>query len=357
MSVFDSESYRDHEFVSFCQDSETGLKAIIGVHDSTLGPALGGCRMWPFVSEQEALEDVLRLSRGMTYKAAMADLSYGGGKAVIIGDSRTQKTPELFRRFGRFVDSLHGAYITAEDVGTSPVDMEYVREVTDHVAGYTQGGSGDPSPATAWGVFHGIRAAANAAFGTADLTGKHVAVQGLGHVGYWLVKYLHEAGAQLTVTDIFPDRVREIADEFKATAVAPDEIYAVDADIFAPCALGAIVNDETMPLIKAKVIAGAANNQLKEDRHGDMLRQRGILYAPDYVINAGGIINIRYEGPQYNKQAAFDHCARIYDTLSHLFTEADRAAEPTNIAADRLAEEKLAVAKRKKSKPALRRVG
>ncbi len=344
MPVFASPSFNGHEQVSFWHDPDCGLRAIIAVHDTRRGPALGGLRMWPYACEDEALEDVLRLSRGMTYKAAMADLPFGGGKAVILGDPKTDKSPALFASFGRFVDSLGGRYITAEDVGIAPADIEQVRRATAHVAGIAEGGSGDgdPSPGTAWGVFHGLRAAVRHRLGRDDLQDVHVAVQGLGHVGWLLCRHLHDAGARLSVCDIDPARVSEARAVFGAKPVAVDAIYDVDCDVYAPCALGATVNDETVARLRARVIAGSANNQLAEARHGRALRERGILYAPDYVINAGGIINISHEGPGYDRAAAMAHCARIGETLAELFRRADAEQSATADMADRMAEQILA---------------
>ncbi len=342
MSVFTSRSFADHEEVVFCNDVDTGLKAIIAVHDTTLGPALGGCRMWPYASEDEALEDVLRLSQGMTYKSSVAGLNLGGGKTVIIGDPRADKTPELFEALGRFVNKLGGAYVVAEDVGTSVADMESVRQSTRFVAGTSEGGVGDPSPATAWGVFHGIRASVRHALGKDSLQDVYVTVQGLGHVGYILCSHLHEAGAKLIVSDIHDDVIEKTRADFGAEVVAPDQVYAADADVFAPCALGAVINDDTIPQLKARIVAGSSNNQLAEDRHGLALRERGILYAPDYVINAGGIVVISHEGPDYDEEAAMDHVATIGDRLSDIFVRADGENSPTNVMADRMAEERIA---------------
>jgi len=346
MAVFSSPSFDDHEFVHFCHDPDSGLKAIIAVHDRTLGPALGGCRMWAYDCEAEALEDVLRLSRGMTYKAAISGIAYGGGKSVIIGESSTDKSPALFRALGRHVEALGGRYIVAEDVGTSVPDMEIVRSETGHVAGISEGGSGDPSPATAWGVFHGIRAAVAHKLGRDDLAGVRIAVQGLGHVGMILCRHLVEAGAKLVVSDLRDDVVRSAQRTYGATATSPDAIYGQDVDVFAPCALGATVNDDTVGRFKATIIAGSANNQLAEDRHGDALAAAGVLYAPDYVINAGGIINISHEGATYDKTAAFDHCASIHDTLARLFQRADAENIAPNRMADRMAEERIAQARK-----------
>ena len=342
MNVFAAPSFANHEEVVFCNDPQAGLKAIIAIHDTTLGPALGGCRMWPYASEQAALEDVLRLSRGMTYKAALADLDRGGGKAVIIGDPRHDKTPALFHGLGRFVEGLGGRYIVAEDVGTSVPDLEIVRQQTRHVAGIAEGGSGDPSPATAWGVYHGIKAAVRHRLGRQDVDGLRIAVQGLGHVGEHLCRHLAEHGARLIVSDIDAQAVRRAQERFGAAALKPDDIYEAEADVFAPCAMGAILNDETIPRLKVSIVAGAANNQLARDHHGRALSARGILYAPDYVINAGGIINISHEGRRYDKSRAFNHIAGIDEKLAELFERAEAERVPTNVMADRLAEERVA---------------
>ncbi len=340
MSIFNHPEFANHEDVVFCHDRDSGLNAIIAIHDTTLGPALGGLRMWPYASDDDALTDVLRLSRGMTYKAAMADLELGGGKAVIIGDPKTDKAPELFESFGRFVDSLGGRYITAEDVGTCVADLGLVGRATNHVAGLAEL-SGDPSPATAWGVFHGIRAAVAHRLGRSELNGLTVAVQGVGHVGFHLCEFLHQAGASLIVTDIDDNAAKCVADRFGAHAVHPDDIYATDAEVFAPCAMGAILNDDTVARLAAKIVAGSANNQLAEDHHGEVLAARNVLYAPDYVINAGGIINISHERPVYDKAKAFDHTAGIYDTLLSLFAQADAANLPPYAMADRMAEQRI----------------
>ncbi len=354
MSVSQSPSFHDHEQVVFCYDAAVGLNAIIAIHNTTLGPALGGLRMWPYDSESEALEDVLRLSRGMTYKAALANLSFGGGKAVIIGDPKSGKTDALLERFGEFVDSLGGRYITAEDVGTSTRDLAVVRRRTKFAAGFDDGGSGDPSPITAWGVFHGIRAAVAHRLGRPDLIGTVVSVQGLGHVGEYLCQFLHEAGAKLVVADIDAERVTRVAARFDAKSVAPEAIYTETVDVFAPSAMGAILNDETIPVLNASVVAGSANNQLAKDRHGGMLAERNILYAPDYVINAGGIININYEGSNYDAQAALDHAAQIHGTLAELFQMAKATGKPTNLIADDLAEARITAARRDEQPERLR---
>jgi len=348
MPVSYSPSFRGHEQVVFCYDADVGLNAIIAIHDTTLGPALGGLRMWPFASEMKALEDVLRLSRGMTYKAAMSGLPFGGGKAVIIGDPKTDKSEALLERFGEFVDGLGGRYITAEDVGTSTRDLAVIRRRTKYAAGFADGGSGDPSPVTAWGVFHGIRAAVAHRLRLPNLANVTIAIQGLGNVGLELARFLHEAGARLVVSDLDAERVEQAVANFGARAVEPLRIYGEPADVFAPCALGAVLNDDTIPRLTASVVAGSANNQLAEDRHGTALMQRRILYAPDYVINAGGIININYEGPRYDAKAAMAHAARIYETLSELFQSAGRQGVPTNIVADSLAETRIAAAKAKR---------
>ncbi|AVX20063.1 leucine dehydrogenase [Carboxydocella sporoproducens DSM 16521] len=340
LEVFEYMKKYDYEQVVLCYDKASGLKAIIAIHDTTLGPALGGTRMWTYASEDDAILDALRLSRGMTYKAAAAGLNLGGGKTVIIGDPRKDKSEALFRAFGRYVESLNGRYITAEDVGTSVQDMEYVRMETRWVTGVASG-SGDPSPMTAFGVWKGMKAAAKEKFGTDSLSGMTVAVQGLGHVGYYLCKYLADEGAKLVVTDIFPERVEKVVQEFGARAVEPEAIYGVEAEIFAPCALGAVVNDETLPQFKFQIIAGAANNVLKEERHGDELEAKGILYAPDFVINAGGLINVADELEGYNRERAIQKIAGIYDNILRVFAIAKRDNIPTYKAAEVMAEERI----------------
>jgi leucine dehydrogenase len=294
MNLFDTISSMGHEQLVVCHDKSSGYRGIIAIHDTTLGPALGGTRFWSYASDEEALTDVLRLSRGMTYKNAVAGLNLGGGKAVIIGDNKVANREMIFRAHGRFVESLGGRYVTAEDVGTSPTDMDFVHMETDYVAGLA-GRSGDPSPVTARGVFRAIQASAKWTWGTEDLTDKVVSLQGCGHVGYYLAKNLNAAGAKLIVTDIDVEKVKAVVEETGAQVVAPDAIYGVQADIFAPCALGGIINDETIPQLKVKIVAGGANNVLLEPRHGDELERRGILYAPDYVANAGGVINVYSE--------------------------------------------------------------
>lgn len=344
MAVFNLRAYDDHEQIVFCRDVESGLKAIICVHNTNLGPAVGGCRMWDYNSDEGALIDALRLSRGMTYKNAMAGLNMGGGKSVIIGNSKTMKSEELFRAFGRFVDKLSGKYITAEDVGINPQDMAIVNKETNHVLGL-EGKSGDPSPVTAYGVFTGLKAAVNHRLGRSDLDGLKVSVQGLGHVGYYLCRHLHEQGAKLVVTDINQESIDRVVDEFGATAVDTDDIYHQEVDVYAPCALGATINDNTIPKLKASVVAGAANNQLAEDRHGQILMEKGILYAPDYVINAGGIINVSFE-ENYDQAAALKKVDEIYGTLTEVFDASKASGSPTNIIVDELARKRVADAKK-----------
>lgn len=347
MPVFTHPEFDGHELVTWASDPASGLRAIVAVHNTRLGKGLGGCRMWPYASEHEALTDVLRLSRGMTYKAAMAGLPQGGGKSVIIGDPRRDKTPALMRAMGRAVDALGGRYVVAEDSGTSVADMRLMAEVTAHVGGLADarataaGRTGDPSPATAYGTFVGIKAGVRERLGREDLKGLRVAIQGVGNVGYRLAKHLHEAGATLWVTDLHAPAVERCVKEFAATAVAMDSIFAIEADVFAPCALGAILNDRTIPVLRAPVVAGAANNQLAEPRHGRMLMDKGVLYAPDYVINAGGIIDIHYEGPGYDEAAVKAHLDRIGATLTDIFARAKAERLPTGEVADRMAEEKF----------------
>ncbi|MCY8556847.1 branched-chain amino acid dehydrogenase, partial [Bacillus haynesii] len=326
-----------------CQDKQSGLKAIIAIHDTTLGPALGGTRMWTYESEEAAIEDALRLARGMTYKNAAAGLNLGGGKTVIIGDPRKDKNEEMFRAFGRYIQGLNGRYITAEDVGTTVEDMDIIHDETDFVTGISPafGSSGNPSPVTAYGVYKGMKAAAKAAFGTDSLEGKTVAVQGVGNVAYNLCRHLHEEGAKLIVTDINKEAVERAVAEFGARAVDPDDIYSQECDIYAPCALGATINDDTIPQLKAKVIAGAANNQLKETRHGDQIHDMGIVYAPDYVINAGGVINVADELYGYNSERALKKVEGIYGNIERVLEISKRDRIPTYLAADRLAEERI----------------
>ncbi|WRP05200.1 branched-chain amino acid dehydrogenase [Rossellomorea aquimaris] len=351
MKIFSYMEQYDYEQLVFCQDEASGLKAIIAIHDTTLGPALGGTRMWTYESEEAAIEDALRLAKGMTYKNAAAGLNLGGGKTVIIGDPRKDKNEEMFRAFGRYIQGLNGRYITAEDVGTTVADMDLIHEETDYVTGISPafGSSGNPSPVTAYGVYRGIKAAAKEAFGTDSLEGKTIAVQGIGNVAYNMCRHLHEEGAKLIVTDINKEAVQRAVDEFGAKAVDINEIYGVDCDIFAPCALGAIINDETIPQLKAKVIAGAANNQLKETRHGDAIHEMGIVYAPDYVINAGGVINVADELYGYNSERAMKKVEQVYNNVERVIEIAKRDNVPTYVAADRMAEERIEKMRRSRS--------
>ncbi|TQR13748.1 Leu/Phe/Val dehydrogenase [Psychrobacillus soli] len=343
MEIFKYMETYDYEQLVFCQDKTSGLKAIIAIHDTTLGPALGGTRMWNYASEEEAIEDALRLAKGMTYKNAAAGLNLGGGKTVIIGDPLKDKNEEMFRAFGRFIQGLNGRYITAEDVGTTVADMDIIHEETNYVTGISEafGSSGNPSPVTAYGVYVGMKAAAKEAFGSDLLEGKTVAVQGVGNVAFTLCDYLHKEGAKLIVADINQASVDRAVNAFDAVQVDVDEIYAQDADIFAPCALGAIINDNTIPQLKVKVIAGSANNQLKDTKHGDLIHQMGIAYAPDYVINSGGVINVADELNGYNHDRAMKRVAGIYDTIEKIFAISKRDEIPTYVAADRLAEERI----------------
>jgi leucine dehydrogenase len=343
MEIFKYLEQYDYEQVVFCQDKQSGLKAIIAIHDTTLGPALGGTRMWTYASEEAAIEDALRLAKGMTYKNAAAGLNLGGGKTVIIGDPRKDKNEAMFRAFGRYIQGLNGRYITAEDVGTTVADMDIIHEETDFVTGISPafGSSGNPSPVTAFGVYRGMKAAAKEAFGTDSLEGKVVAVQGVGNVAYTLCQYLHEEGSRLIVTDINKEAVNRAVEAFGALAVDPDEIYGVECDIYAPCALGATINDETIPQLKAKVIAGSANNQLKDTRHGDIIHEMGIVYAPDYVINAGGVINVADELYGYNQERAMKKVEQLYTTIEKVIEISKRDGIPTYVAADRMAEERI----------------
>jgi leucine dehydrogenase len=335
----------DHEQVVFCQDKATGLKSIIAIHDTTLGPAVGGTRMWAYASEADALTDVLRLSRGMTYKSALAGLNIGGGKAVIIGDARTQKNEALLRRFGKFVDTLGGQYITAEDVGMSTRDMEYIKMSTDHVVGlpdYMDGG-GDPSPVTAYGVYMAMKAAVKHQTGSESLAGKKVVVQGIGHVGEYLVQHLVKENALVTVADIYEDRVREVVNKYGVKACDSQDVYTQDMDIYSPCALGATINDDTLKLLKCSIICGAANNQLADETvHGIEVMKKGILYAPDYLVNAGGIINCYWEIIGYSQEAALSQSELIYNTMEKCLIKSDTEKIPTYLAANKMAEERIA---------------
>ncbi|WP_374629508.1 Glu/Leu/Phe/Val dehydrogenase dimerization domain-containing protein [Pannonibacter indicus] len=344
MTAFDHPEFSGHEQVVFAHDRETGLRAILCVHDSRLGPALGGCRIWPYATTEDALRDALRLSRGMTYKNALAGLDLGGGKAVIIADPRKDKTPALMRAFGRHVARMNGSYITAEDVGVSAEDMEDVARETAHVRGTRATGLGDPSPYTALGVFAGIRAALAHVNGTDSLSGCTVSVQGLGHVGFDVARQLKAAGARLIVSDIHQPAVDRAVAELEAVAVSPAEAHAVKADVYAPCALGAVLNAVTIPQIKAKIVAGAANNQLATPADGQALKDRGILYAPDYAINAGGVISIALATPGGDDALVREKTLAIGTTLTRIFQRADAEGLTPETVADRLAEERLAAA-------------
>ncbi len=339
--VIERMSQYDHEQLLFCNDNTTGLKAIIAVHNTVLGPALGGTRMWQYNNELEALNDVLRLSRGMTYKNAISGLNLGGGKAVIIGDSRTQKNEALFRRFGKFVQSLGGKYITAEDVGISPQDMNWVNMETDHVVGLP-GKSGDPSPVTAYGVYMGMKAAAKVQFGSDSLEGKKIAVQGVGHVGEYLVEYLSKENAEIYITDIHEDTLKRVSKEYNATVVGLDDIYTVDMDIYAPCALGATVNNDTLSQLKCSIIAGAANNQLEsESVHGELVKSKGIIYVPDFMLNAGGVINCFAEVKGLSAQWAMNKAEEIYNTSLDIINRSKTMDMPTYKIANAMAEERI----------------
>lgn len=344
MEIFKYMQKYDYEQLVFCQDEASGLKAIIAIHDTTLGPALGGSRMWTYASEEDAIEDALRLARGMTYKNAAAGLNLGGGKTVIIGNPFKDKNEEMFRALGRFIQGLNGRYITAEDVGTNVADMDLIHEETNYVTGISPafGSSGNPSPVTAYGVFLGMKAAAKEAFGDDNLGGRTIAVQGLGNVAYTLCEYLHKEGARLVVTDINQLAIDRVVNDFGAKAVDPQAIYEQEVDIFAPCALGAIINDDTIPKLKAKVIAGSANNQLAESKHGKLIHEMGIVYAPDYVINAGGVINVADELYGYNRDRAMKRVETIYTSLEKIFAISREQNIPTYLAANHLAEERIA---------------
>lgn len=351
--VFGQLSFDNHEQVVFCNDKDTGLKAIIGIHNTVLGPALGGTRMWQYNNEWEALNDALRLSRGMTFKAAITGLNLGGGKAVIIGDAKTQKTPELMKRFGEFVHSLSGKYITAEDVGMETADMDLVRTVTPYVTGISEekGGAGNPSPITAYGVFMGMKAAAHYKFGSDILEDKKILVQGIGHVGESLVDSLVNEGANVVIADINEERLQEVSNKHGVSIYRGNDIYAEEIDIYSPCALGATVNDDTIYKIKAKVIAGAANNQLaNEEKHGFILQERGIVYAPDFLINAGGIINVYAELEGYDKQEIIRKTENIYNTTLEILNNAKTNDITTNHAALNIAKARIEMRKKENSK-------
>jgi leucine dehydrogenase len=344
MEIFDRLASMGHEEVLFASDPSCGYRGIVAVHSTVLGPALGGTRFWKYDSDEAAITDALRLSRGMTYKNAVAGLDLGGGKSVIIGDNRTTNREAIFRAHGRAVESLGGRYITAEDVGTSTADMDFVHMETEHVAGLKEK-SGDPSPVTAHGVFRAVQASAKNRWGSDDLTGKVIAIQGCGSVGRYLAGELHEAGAKLIVSDIDPERAQRVATATGAQIVQGDDIYSVKADIFAPCALGGIINDDTLPKFKFEVISGGANNQLLEERHGDKLEEMGMQYAPDFVANAGGVINVFGEVAGWDAARAHKKADEIYDTILQVFDIAKKESIPSYKAADRLAEQRLASVK------------
>ncbi|MEK7279395.1 MAG: Glu/Leu/Phe/Val dehydrogenase dimerization domain-containing protein [Nitrospirota bacterium] len=342
MDIFREMNAKGHERLLFWNDPDAGLNAIIAIHNTTLGPALGGCRIWPYNNTQEAIKDVLRLSRAMTYKASVCGINLGGGKSVIIG-SQPKNREAVFRSFGRFVESLEGIYITAEDVGTSVSDMEIVKLQTSHVAGVSKekGGSGDPSIATAIGVYWGIKACLKNTSGGESVAGKTVAIQGIGKVGFYLAEILSKEGAKVFLTDIDRSRTEDIIKRFGGDYIPPKDIFSVSTDIFCPCALGGILNDETIPLLKCRIVAGSANNQLEDESHGRMLHERGILYAPDFVINAGGLINVANEIEGYDKDKALSQVKSIYDTLLNIFRISTVESIPTNMAADRMAEDRI----------------
>ena len=351
--VFGQVSFDNHEQIVFCNDKDTGLKAIIGIHNTVLGPALGGTRMWKYTNEWEALNDVLRLSRGMTYKSAISGLNLGGGKAVIIGDSKIDKTPEMITKFGEYVNSLSGRYITAEDVGTTTEDMDRINDVTKFVTGISEsrGGSGNPSPVTAYGVYMGMKAAAKYQFGSEKLDGKKVLVQGIGHVGETLVDYLTKEGALVQITDINEARVSDVSKKYGAQIFTGTDLYSADVDIYAPCTLGATINDETIGRLKARVIAGAANNQLANEQvHGQILKEKGILYAPDFLINAGGIINVYAEIVGYDSAEAMRRTENIYNTTLEIFTLAEANGLTTYQAALAIAEKRIEDRKKEQAK-------
>lgn len=345
MILFEEMSMGDYEQVVFCQDKASGLKGIIAIHDTTLGPALGGCRMWPYENEEAALRDVLRLSKGMTYKNAAAGLNLGGGKSVIIGNPKTDKSEALFRAMGRYVESLNGRYIIAEDVGTNEYDMNHMYLETDYVTGSTAraGASGNPSPKTALGVYYSMKRTAKEVYGSPSLENRVISVQGLGNVAYDLCELITQDGGQLIVTDINEEAVQRVVTDFGAKAVGVDEIYAVEADIFSPCALGAILNDETIPELNVKAICGSANNQLADiERHSQMLSDRGILYAPDFIVNSGGVINVADELSHYNEERATVKIKAIYEQMGQVFEIAKAEKISTAAAADHLAEQRIA---------------
>jgi len=343
-TLFNELANKEHEQIVMCSDPEVGLKAIIAIHNTTLGPALGGTRMWNYESEEAAIKDVLRLSRGMTYKAAISGLNLGGGKAVIIGDPHTEKTEALFRSFGRFVDGLGGRYITAEDVGMTEREMEWIYSETKYVTGIPKalGGSGNPSPVTAYGVYMGVKACAKKAYGNDSLEGKRIALQGAGNVASHFALHAAKEGAKLFICDIYDDKAKALAKEVGGEVVDADAIYSLDVDIYTPCALGGVINDDTIAHFNCDIIAGGANNVLdEEDRHGQMLLDKGILYAPDYVINAGGIINIASELEGYNEERAMQNAGNIYTTITDILNYSEEHNIPAHKASNSLAEKRI----------------
>jgi len=350
MAIFEKIQSDNYEQIIFCNDKTVGLKAIIAIHNSALGPATGGCRMWNYRTEEEALTDVLRLSKGMTYKASISGLPLGGGKSIIIGDN-AQKTPALLKRFGDFVETLAGNYITAKDVGIDSNDLKIIKSKTSHILGIAgeTNSSGDPSPVTAWGVYNGILACAEKAFGQKSVKGLKIAMQGLGAVNYHLLSYLHKDGAQVVACDINPEATTRAQKGFGIEIINPENIYDVKCDIFSPGALGAIVNKETLSKFQCKVIAGGANNQLAAESDGEELLKRGILYAPDYAINAGGLTNIFHEKEGYNKEKAYAHVAKIYDTIKLILNRSEAEKLPANLVANRIAEERVREAENKRN--------
>jgi leucine dehydrogenase len=344
LDIFEAMKDNGHEQVIFNYDKTTGLKSIVAIHDTTLGPALGGCRMWPYKTTDEALKDALRLSKGMTYKCGVSGVSFGGGKAVIIGDPHTDKSDELFQAFGTFIETLKGRYYTGTDVGTVGMDFVSAAKQTKYLVGLPEeyGGSGNSAVITAFGVWHAIKATAKEVFGFDTLKGLTIAVQGLGKVGSFLVDHLHSEGAKLIVTDIYKENVDRVLNKYNdIEAVEPEEIYSVDCDIFSPNALGAVINDDTIKQFRCSAIAGAANNVLAEECHGDLLHEKGVLYAPDYLANAGGLIQVADELQTYNKDRAFRNAEHIYDILGQIYQISKEENIPTYKAANRLVETKI----------------
>jgi leucine dehydrogenase len=351
--IFDLMETHDYENIFFCQEKTLGLKAIIAIHDTTLGPAAGGIRMWPYESEAEAIKDVLRLARGMTYKCAAAGASYGGGKCVVIGDPKRDKTEARLRALGRFINRLNGLFLTGVDVGTTPEDMLVIRRETPYAVTVPEawGGPGDSSQATAYGVVQGIRASLKEIYGSPDLQGRTVALQGIGAVGKHVLKYLVEAGALVTIADIDRERAMLVAADYNAHIVSPEEICSLSVDVYCPCALGNVLNDQTIPELRCKIVCGSANNQLGEERHGDLMQQRGILYAPDYIVNTGGLLSgLDSLNPGgFNRQRAMEQVSRLYDAMENVIAISKEQNIPTYRAADVLAEQRIAAIRHVKS--------